>query len=317
MLKNGRLINPEARIETTNKCNSHCIMCPREKMTRPLTTMGDAFFTNLVDQTVALGASIISTFGYGEPLLDPTLSEKILYCSGKGLDTYLTTNATLLDEEWSANLIYAGLKNIRFSLHATTPENYEKVHGKPWLPTVSNFHRFCNMNDQHGHPCKIHISTIPMNGESVEDVRNTWEKHTDYLEVWRPHNWAGGRRYRSSLRRKTTCGRPFNGPVQIQADGTVIPCCFLTNSEIVLGNCHDNRLVDILNDAPYAFLRAQHSTGILDGLPCATCDQLNCEDESPLIYSNRDPSMATGLTSTAKINVSKGEDQNDLYRKQI
>jgi len=35
----SKLEHPEVRIETTNHCNAACVMCPREKMTRPKTTM--------------------------------------------------------------------------------------------------------------------------------------------------------------------------------------------------------------------------------------------------------------------------------------
>jgi len=307
MLKNGKLINGEARVENTNRCNTHCIICPRDRMTRPLATMEYGFFTNIVDQVIELGASNVSVFGYGEPLMDKNISEKILYCSSKGLETYVTTNGCLLDMEKSMDLIYAGLKNLRFSIHAITPLNYERVHKQNWLRTFGNFYTFCDINEKHGHPCKVHISTIPMHGESVDEVRKTWEKYADYLEVWKPHNWSDKMGYRVSEPKKNTCGRPFNGPLQVQADGSVIPCCFLTNSEIVLGNTNNNYIKDILDGGPYKELRERHTSGELDGLPCKTCDQRNESLESPLLYSNRDPSMSIGRTSTAKISFLKGE----------
>ena len=304
MLKNGKLINPEARIETSNKCQLHCTICPREKMTRAKTVMCFGIFCNLVAQVKKLGATTISLFGYGEPLTDTGLEDKVEYCTSLGLDTFITTNSGLLTQERSENLIYAGLKNIRFSFHGVAPLAYETVHkGISWLTAWGNFYNFITVNRNHGNTCKVHVSVIPMHGETVSEISNTWERYCDYLEVWKPHNWAGGKGYRKSDRVKNTCGRPFNGPVQIQADGTIIPCCFVTNSEIVLGDTNDNSVESILNNEPYNRLREAHLTGDLKGYVCETCDQLNEEVESPLLYSTRDPKREIGKTSTCKISV--------------
>lgn len=304
MLKNGRLVNSEVRVETSNKCNARCTICPREKMTREKKVMCYGVFCNLVDQVRELGADTISLFGYGEPLTDPGLEDKIEYCTSLRLNTFITTNAGLLSQERAQNLVYAGLKNIRFSFHGINPIDYEEVHnGISWLTAWGNFYNFVIANKQHGSPCTIHISSIPMHGETIEAISSTWERYCDFLEIWKPHNWAGGRSYRSTLRRKSTCGRPFNGPVQIQSDGTVIPCCFITNSEIVLGDTTDASVESVLNNAAYNRLREAHMTGDLTGYVCETCDQLNEEVENPLLYSTRDPKREIGKTSTCKIDV--------------
>ena len=304
MLKNGRLINGEARIETSNKCNAHCTICPREKMTREKKVMCYGVFCNLVDQVRDLGAETISLFGYGEPLTDPGLEDKIEYCTSFRLNTWITTNGGLLTQERAQNLVYAGLKNIRFSFHGLYPIDYEEVHdGIGWLTAWGNFYNFIMCNKQHGSPCKVHISSIPMHGETVDAICATWERYCDYLEIWKPHNWAGGKGYRESKRVKNTCGRPFSGPVQIQADGTMIPCCFITNSEIVLGDTTDASVEEVLKNDAYNRLREAHMTGDLNGYVCRSCDQLNQEEENPLLYSTRDPRREIGKTSTCKIDV--------------
>ena len=302
--RHGKLNNQELRIENTNLCNAHCSICPREKLSRPLATMCYGVFTTLVDQGISLGIRNVSVFGYGEPLIDVNIGDKILYCTSLGLKTHITTNASLLTRDKCYEMMDVGLKNIRFSFHAISPLSYERVHRRlDWLKVWSNFAQFLDINDSRGHPCAVHITNIPLHGESIESIRSTWERYCDYLEIWKPHNWGGGRAYRKLKRRKKTCGRPFNGPVQIQADGDVIPCCFLTNSELILGNIHDDRLIDILNGDKYKELQHAHKTGILDGLPCDSCDQLNLEEENPLLYSNRDPDRIIGKTSTCKISV--------------
>lgn len=305
----GKLVNPELRLENTSRCNFHCLSCPREKMTRPKTDMCYGMFCNLVDQGIELGAKAVSIFGYGEPLLDDNITHKVAYCSSHGLETFITTNGSLLNFDLCYDLLDSGLTNIRFSLHALTPMNYARFHrGGDWLETITNLGNFFTLNRSRGNPCKIHITAMPIQGERVEEIRDHWSGYCDFLEIWRPHNWGGGRKYRNVAPVKRTCGRPFSGPVQVQADGHVIPCCFLTNGEHILGNATNTSLYDILTGKKYNELREAHKSGKLEKYPCFTCDQRNVEVNSPLLYSNRESGI--GKTSTIKFNVEEKKDDN-------
>ena len=66
-------------------------------MTRKKHTMDHGHFKDMVRQSRLLGATEISVFGYGEPLLDTNLWRKLCLCGG--LKTNLTTNASLLDND--------------------------------------------------------------------------------------------------------------------------------------------------------------------------------------------------------------------------
>lgn len=298
----GKLLCKELRIENCNLCNSACIICPREKMTRKTSVMSYDTFVRIVDSVVELGVTDCSIFGFGEPLIDRNIVEKVRYASYSGLTTYITTNGSLLDQQMGEDLIDAGLNHIRFSIHATCPINYMKVHKQlGWLTVWKNFGNFyCTSR---GRDCKIHLSVIPMNDETVQEIRDTWEQYVDFLEIWRPHNWVTGRGYRLILPQRKTCGRPFGGPLQIQVDGTVIPCCFLINSELVLGNVLEEDIYDILTGSSYEALREAHRRGNLSGYPCESCDQLNGNTSNVLIYSSRDPSLSTGKLSTSKAQI--------------
>ena len=296
---NGMLINSEARIETTNLCNANCIMCPREKMTRLRTIMPIEHFKDLVAQCSDLGATLISPFGFGEPLMDPDIAKKIAFCSKMGLKTFITTNASLLNLEMTRKLLDAGLGHIRFSAHGTY-NNYEKVHkGLSFNTFKRNVFNFLKV--RRDLPCKADVTIMPMNGESVKDILNFWENRVDDIEIWEPHQWCNKGNYRKETKKKLkTCGRVFSGPIQIQADGKVIPCCFLTDAEIVLGDTYSNSLEEILKGEPYEQLREKHKTGNLNGLPCKECDQRYILDESPLLYSTIDPECNINKTSSTK-----------------
>lgn len=300
----GKLICKELRIENTNRCNGHCLICPREKLTRPLATMDMADYCEIIDEAIELGITDVSIFGFGEPTIDKGLPDKVAYATRAGLTTHITTNGSLLSVFLAHALIDAGLKNIRFSIHSSVPMKYAKVHrGLDWLEVWRNFGNFVALNKQKGHNCTVHLTCIPVFDETVEEIRATWEKATDYLEIWRPHNWGQGRGYRPIAPRRKTCGRPFSGPLQVQVDGTVIPCCFLTNSELVLGNVKNDSLYNILTGPAYEALREAHRVGNVSGYPCETCDQLNAESDGVLLYSNRDPEKKLNRLSTSKQDV--------------
>ena len=299
-----KLLNNEVRIETTNFCNSACIICPREKMTRPKATMGFGHFYHLVNQAKKLGADTVSVFGYGEPLLDPDIIGNVAYCNEEGLKTFLTTNASLLNTNMAYGLLKAGLSHIRFSVHGFY-DNYEKVHrGLKFNDVMRNITNFSKINKvQFDHACKMDVSVIPMHGETVDEITKFWGEIVDDIEVWKPHGWAGGRSYRELKRRLKSCGRPFNGPIQIQADGKMIVCCFDTNGELTVGDTNKESIEDILKGERFNEIRRKHASGDLSGLICEACDQLNLEDESPLLYSTIDNEINKTSSTKFKLHV--------------
>ena len=301
-----QLINPEVRIETTNLCNARCMICPREKMTRKQVTMGYEHFKDLVDQAKKLGANLISPFGYGEPLLDPTICEKIEYCTSRRLDTFITTNASMLDGDMAFDLLKAGLTKIRFSVHGKH-DLYNKVHQKlNYKDVIAKINDFVVMSQvRFKDKCEYHVSVIPMNDESIDDIKADWPENLFKLEIWKPHNWTDGKNYRQITdKRKKTCGRPARGPVQINADGKMIVCCFDFDGKLVVGNTYKNTIEEILKGSNFKFIRKRHETGNVKGLICETCDQLN-EGDTSLLYSTLDPSCGINKTSSAKFSLNE------------
>ena len=290
-----QLINTEIRIETASTCNSNCTICPREKMTRPKVIMPINHFKYLVNQAKDLGAELISIFGYGEPLMDAQIADKVAYC--KDFGTFITTNASLLNMDMTYKLLEAGLSHIRFSVHGLF-DDYEQVHrGLKFNDVVRNIRNFKAVVRIKQYDCKVSITCIPMNGENIDDIINFWDGYE--LEVWKPHGWSGARNYRTLVRKKKTCGRPQRGPVQINADGTMIICCYDTDAKMTVGDTYKSSIEQILKGKEYNRIRKCHETGNLDGLACDSCDQLN-QGDNPLIYSTIDKDCITGKTSSTK-----------------
>jgi aerobic-type carbon monoxide dehydrogenase small subunit (CoxS/CutS family) len=293
-----KLKNTEVRIENTSKCNANCIICPRDKFVRKKTTMDNKHFEDLVKQSVKLGAETISIFGYGEPLCDPDIVDKVQMVTDSGLESFITTNAALLTTDLSSRLVGAGLSHIRFSAHGLW-DNYERVHrGLKFSKFMRNVFNYIAIS--RGKSIKS-VSVIPLFGENIEDIKEFWEDRVDFLEIWRPHNWTTGRNYRGiTVEKKKTCGRPKNGPVQIQADGKMVVCCFDYNGELEVGDTNIDTIETIMKGDKYNSIRDKHEKGDLGGLICDVCDQRNISNTNPLLYSSRDPECNIGVTSSTK-----------------
>lgn len=311
MLKpDGTLINPEIRIETTNRCQANCIICPRDQMTRELETMSQEDFCDIVIKLSKYKPEMISLFGMGEPLIDKGLEAKIGFANFHGYETFITTNAGLLDFDRIHILLNSGLTKIRFSVHALYPNDYEEIHkGLNYKVVDRNISNFLGLNEGfygaiHDR-IETHLSVIPMNGESIKDIKDKWEKVVDYLEIWKPHNWAGGKDFRKVDKQMYSCGRPFVGPLQINVDGSVMICCFDYDGKMTIGNILEQSLEEILDGEEYKGIREVHKLGLIQMLPCNKCDQLNRynEENNPLLYSNRDESKQVGRTSSNKFYV--------------
>jgi len=302
-----KLINPELRIENTNLCNANCIICTHDRLTRPLGIMDTRFFKELVSQGKSLGIKMVSPFGFGEPFIDKGLEDKVKICSDLGLETFITTNGSLCTIDRIQKIFEYGLTHLRFSVHGLNKVDYEKtMRGLNWDKVITNVTDAIDFKKKAYPDRKISITVIPMQGEQCFEIREAWESTVDWLEIWQPHNWSSQKDYRKKTkRRRQTCNRPQRGPIQIQWDGKVIPCCFLTDGELILGDTHKKSIEEIVKGGAYNELRQRHTKGNLNGLICQNCDQLNIEEINPLLYSNRDTMRCINTTSSTKFNLNK------------
>jgi MoaA/NifB/PqqE/SkfB family radical SAM enzyme len=310
-----RLRHPEVRYEVTDRCNAACVMCPRDlhKHGRPHGIMDLEQYKRSIDEIVPLGARQIVLTGFGEPLIDRTLEQKIAYAKSKGLRTYMISNISLLAKERAVGLIKAGLDELRASFLGMRPETYERVmvHLK-FEESMNNLLAFLEQRRLLGSKTpKLQISylVLPENADDTDAFKTFWEPRADAIEIWKPHNFGDGRSYRERLEDvglKKTCGRPSNGPLQIQWNGEVIPCCYDYNNQIVLGNAFERPVMEILNHPKYRLLRLAHREGKFNLFPyCDQCDQLLPHADA-LIYTNRHnlpPEEAVKLSNTDLYNL--------------
>lgn len=282
-----KLINTEIRFEVTNICNAKCIMCPREKMKRRQGTLDLELYKKVLDEAVDMGCKYVCLENFGESFIDPYIFERAKYAKHKGLEVYTVTNASLLDEE-KCNGVLDFFDKVRISMYGITEKTYEAIHkGLVFKEVKENVTRLFQMRKQRCSKLKIEMYFLLMeeNRHEVDIFIKQYKDIADTLSVWKPHNWGGARSYRKIHSKKESCGRPMRGPIQVQWDGLVVPCCFDYDSKIVLGDLKNHSLSEVLHSESYNALRRAHQEGDFSKFAfCNLCDQLNKNDDI-LVYS--------------------------------
>jgi MoaA/NifB/PqqE/SkfB family radical SAM enzyme len=289
--------------------------------------MNLAKYKKSIDEVVDLGCTQVVLTGFGEPLVDKTLTQKVAYAHDKGLRTYIISNASLLTRKRAEGLISAGLDELRISFYGMRKESYETVMvGLNFDVTMDNLTGFLELRNEMGSKKpRLEISwlTLAENEADTDLFQEYWEPKADAIEIWKPHNFGDGRSYRErseEVALKNTCGRPENGPLQIQWNGEVIPCCYDYNNQIVLGNAFEQPVLEILNGEKYELLRMAHTEKKFALFPfCNQCDQL-LEHADALVYTNRHnlpKEVAVKMSNTDLYNLvdDKPFDNNDFSEK--
>ena len=285
----------ELRFEITTKCNYSCIICPRDKLTRNIETMNIELFKDIFDKINSETSQYDTlTFpGLGEPLLDKTIDDKIIYAKKHNYTVLMLTNGSLLTVDRFKRLEDVGLDSIRVSIYGDTPESYNAVHG------TKNTNLFQKIKENLTKISRIKTSASLLitynvvggrNDSTLETWIEYWKDRVDLLEVWRPHNWVDGRSYRTVQQEKAkTCGRPWKTPLQIQVDGTINMCCFDFDGKLLLGDLKTQTLEEIFESSMFKKILKHHTSGDYkgSGLICENCDQRNLDKSDVMIYNSK------------------------------
>lgn len=267
-------------IDVANGCNLKCAFCFHsieasdlsKKGFKP-TLMALEAFANLLRQIQEFSDNFKSiTFGgVGEPLLHKDLPRmvQLLKNSKKADKVSIVTNATLLNEELSAALINAGLDEIIISVEALSTSGYLALTGAPidFDQFIHNIGYFYANKGQ----CKVYSKAVDasFNEENAEakfhrlfdDISDLAfvesivprYKDVDYTKINHTND-------NLSLRHKTkadVCSIPFYS-LSIFPSGNVGPCCLDYSETIVLGNFHDDSLLNIWNGEQLRQLQLAH-----------------------------------------------------------
>lgn len=269
---------PEIGIDSTNRCNLNCIMCPRQEMTRPLGDMDLGLFKKIIDDGSCF-LEFVWLQDYGDPLLHKDILSMISYCRKKKIPCGISTNALLLDKELGEEILGAELDYILFAFDGATEETYEQIRkGSNYKRVVENIRNFLKVKERKRAKIFVAIQCIYM--KETEDQIGAFRKMwllpgVNALRI-RQLTYSASR-YGSQSRFKNPisdlpCYWLWRNP-HIKWDGTMVACCQDVNAIYNLGNLKDSSLTELWDGQVISDLRRVHLDGRRKELSlCRNCN---------------------------------------------
>lgn len=151
-------------IETTNRCNMRCKMCPRTTMmTRSIEDIDKGLFVQLVEQIkphskeewerwktfcekkygikeddsssenhffLYVISKVVQLHGYGDPLLDKHMDEYIKILHERGFYSYFSCNPSNIDLDLTYKMLDSGLDYIKYSIESVDDTVHKMIRGE-------------------------------------------------------------------------------------------------------------------------------------------------------------------------------------------
>ena len=279
----------QIRIENTNHCGYKCFMCPRDKLTRALGFMALADLGVILDR-VGTHAGPVHLHGFGEPLLDKALIDKVSLVRERWPEAQVVFFSTLgvkVDDDYFHRLAEAGVGNVQVSFYGVSPETYRKVAGVGTFELAKrNLERLAEARAATGAEFKISLrawgdTVWEKWSDEVKRQRTEFLRWVDSLGVLREayavvHNYGGGRDYNTPPR-EGLCSVVWGlrrRILQVTWDLKVIPCCFDFDATVVFGDLRTQSLAEIFPSRAYRRFIQAHLDNDLTAYPvCEGCER--------------------------------------------
>jgi radical SAM protein with 4Fe4S-binding SPASM domain len=288
------------QIETLAKCNSRCIMCPRSRNApvRQTLEMTDTIFEKIVGELKNHTDFVrrVTPQGYGEPVLDKKLPSRIKRLKAIGIrEVFISTNASLMNEERSRAFLESGLDQIDFSVDAVTKETYERIRkGINYDVVVHNIQNFIKIRNKIKAKTKIRFRYVIQseNEHEYDDFCSFWKKHIDKDDIIsgkKIHTFGGhiempgSSEYQSLQRRmkELPCKGVF-GSLFIYCDGQVPICGVDVNQDYIAGDVRSSSLKEIWQGKLFSEFRSGHlKSGRSSYDHCPSCNSWATELKMP------------------------------------
>lgn len=268
----------QVRIENTNLCNAFCKICPREQLSRSRGTMDIEFFKSIINQLAAGGTKELHLQGYGEPFMDKEIFDKIRFAKSVKIPyTFMVTNASLLDDAVSEELLNTGLDKLKISFYGVDKTEYEAVHnGLSYDDVRKNVKRLLKAKKKLRK--RKPVISLKYIGKPYKFLifASQWGL-TASISYTRLHNYAYGKRFNAPKMSKKNrkCSMVNKSIMQVLWNGLVVPCCYDFDGKIDLGDLKKESVSEIWNGEKYNMFRQLHKNRDYESIPvCLNCDKL-------------------------------------------
>ena len=267
-------------IETTNVCNLDCIMCPRTVLIArneysKLGFMHFDVYRKIIDEGEKYNLPSVKLQYLGEPLAHPDIAKQIKYAKDAGIvDVMFNTNATLLTEKKSHEILEAGIDALFFSFDSMDRDTYNKIRlGASYDKVLKNIHRFIEIKNKYGYE-KVHtrvsMTVMKPDIESIEQFQKYWLKYVD-AAGFGIYNDVVGTLKDSPYVSNFVCAQPFQR-MFIMWDGVSTPCCADDNRHYIYGNINKSSIYDVWHGTAAEKMRKMQIEGKYNKISlCKNC----------------------------------------------
>ena len=272
-------------IEVSYYCNLKCPVCARE-------VLGDygerglierKLYSRIINNAARHKMPAILLAHEAEPLINPRLSDMIKEARDAGIiDIGMHTNANLLTEETSENLINAGITRINFSIDATNEEVYNEVRpGGDFNAVVNNTLAFLKLKDKlKRRNIRTRVSFVVQHNNKHQK-KNFYEFWKDKVNVISFQTLVDFKKFdnrdknANSYKKDFVCNRTWQLMI-VRYNGNVVPCGKPFRSydtdDYLLGNLNLNTIEECWNSHKMEKIRGFHSKEKYHMLPfCRDC----------------------------------------------
>lgn len=254
-------------IETAATCNAKCIYC-MHSVRNFGGIMSMDIFNKIINDIKKFPKKIkkLDLFGFGEPLCDPKLSEKIAISKEANITDNIAfiTNGLLITPPLVDSIIQAGINNIRISLQGLDAETYKKVCG-----VTINFDKFIeNLTYlyENKKQCTVQMKIADIALKNVENGRERLQEifgnisdgvyvehifdnfsdinYDDIDPLIRKQNRLGELLTETNISK--VCGRQF-WALFISYDGSIRSSCCDPQKTVIYGNVNTDSIIDVWN----------------------------------------------------------------------
>lgn len=299
--------------ETTNACNMRCKMCPRTTMmARKIETIDNEVFERVIGQLKPFSdeewqewqnfvekkyhispddmsenhfflyviPKVIVLHGYGDPLLDKDMPERIRILSDRDIPSYFSCNPANINIERTLKMFESGLDYIKFSIESVDDIIHKQIRGSAsnFTESFRRILRLIELKEKRGYKTAIVITMLNLNNsrqqeeefQKLEDAFKGLDVYT-YLKSQDQQWYKDNRQQTKSIHWIEFCQFPWTS-MTIKSNGEAAMCVEDYNNEIILGDARKHPLYDIWNGERYRRFREDHFN-LTRGIKCTEqCD---------------------------------------------
>lgn len=263
-------------VEITNICNMTCPFCSQLKRKEELIEV-DKF--KIVLDNIKKYTDYIYLHIKGEPLIHPNLEAILALCFDYNIKVNITTNSTLLKQNFTILKNAKAIRQINLSLHSLGFIDEDKQ--KQYLDEVIGLINYVSENKPFYLSLRFWLGNNHFQNYAKIYIESYFSKQiiasfapflpNVYVSFEEEFTWPDENVEKTEFK---YC-HGIKDHIGILVDGTVVPCCLDGNGVVNLGNIYESSLDEILSSKRYLDMLAAFSTRQMPEELCLMCSFKN------------------------------------------